>query len=133
MRAETERWLAAAERDLVTAALLLDSGIYEHCAFHCQQAAEKALKALLAENGRAERTHSSVQMMVELERMGFRFPEGMDTELRRLDRSFTDSRYPNGIGAAPEDLYDRREAEEHLAWARRAMEFVKSSLSSGSS
>lgn len=133
MRAETEQWLRAAERDLEAARLLSESGIYEYCAFHCQQAVEKGMKALLAEKGRAERTHSSIQMMVELERLGVEFPTGMETDLRRLDRSFTDSRYPNGVGAAPEDLYDLEEASQHLKWATRAMEFVKSSLTSESS
>lgn len=133
MRAEAEQWLRAAERDLQAAALLLEAQIFEYCAFHCQQAVEKGMKALLADHGRAERTHSSIQMMVELERIGLRFPEGMETDLRRLDRSFTDSRYPSGIGAAPQDLYDKREAEEHLGWARRAMEFVRSNLSSSGS
>ncbi len=41
MRPEAEWWLAAGERDLTAAKVLLREGVFEAAAFHCQQAAEK--------------------------------------------------------------------------------------------
>jgi HEPN domain-containing protein len=38
-------WVAYAERDRRAARHLLESGDYEACALHCQQAVEKLLKA----------------------------------------------------------------------------------------
>ena len=44
-----QQWLKKAESDLKTAKILLDAEVddYFPCAFHCQQAAEKFLKAYL--------------------------------------------------------------------------------------
>ena len=52
-------WLLLADEDLAVARLALDRGIYRQTCFHAQQAAEKALKALLlARTGEYPRTHS---------------------------------------------------------------------------
>ena len=52
-------WLEKAMRDLRAAQLLLDEELYDEAAFHSQQAAEKALKALLvALRIRPPKTHS---------------------------------------------------------------------------
>ncbi|MBI5290442.1 MAG: HEPN domain-containing protein [Chloroflexi bacterium] len=44
-------WFDSAERDRLAAKHLLDSGDYEACAFHCQQAVEKLLKAIIIKQG----------------------------------------------------------------------------------
>lgn len=44
---ETHPWLTRARRDLHAAALLIAGEAYEDALFHCQQAAEKAIKAFL--------------------------------------------------------------------------------------
>ena len=52
-------WLRRAEKDLRAAEVLLGEELYEEAAFHAQQAAEKALKALLvAHRVRPPKTHS---------------------------------------------------------------------------
>ena len=53
----------------------------------------------------------------------------MDRDLRRLDRSYIDSRYPNGVGGPPETFYDRPMVEELQACCQRVMEWVRSRLS----
>lgn len=47
--AEAGRWLAKADEDIAVAELALDHAppLVDPAAFHCQQAAEKILKALL--------------------------------------------------------------------------------------
>lgn len=67
--------------------------------------------------------------MVILERVGVKFPKGFDVDVRRLDRSYIDNRYPNGVGGAPEDFYDRQTLEELMQCCTRVMGFVKSKLS----
>ena len=46
-REETRGWLDRARSDLRAASLLVDGGLYAEALFHCQQAAEKALKGFL--------------------------------------------------------------------------------------
>lgn len=47
MNEEAMRWLSQADEDLRTAEILFSSQRYGPCAFFCQQAAEKGLKAML--------------------------------------------------------------------------------------
>ena len=47
MNKEALRWLTQASDDLGTAQILFDSQRYGPCAFFCEQAAEKGLKAVL--------------------------------------------------------------------------------------
>ena len=48
VREQARWWLRTAEGDVDAARILLDAGRFNLCAFHTQQAAEKALKAVLA-------------------------------------------------------------------------------------
>jgi HEPN domain-containing protein len=58
MNEEGARWRAQANADLDTARILLDSQRYGPCAFFCQQAAEKGLKAVLYDSGERPWGHS---------------------------------------------------------------------------
>lgn len=60
MKALTREWLEYAEHDLYAAKLLAESHKppFEVIAYHCQQSAEKSIKALLIEHGEPlPRTH----------------------------------------------------------------------------
>jgi HEPN domain-containing protein len=62
---EPALWLRLADEDLAMARLALDRGIYRQTCFHAQQAAEKALKALLlVRRGTYPRTHSLEDLLV---------------------------------------------------------------------
>lgn len=130
MTEESTWWLRTAETDLRTSQVLAAEGIYSNAAFHLQQAAEKGLKALLREHGERESTHSGLGLMHALKRLGENIPEGLDRDLRRLDRCYIDSRYPNGVGGAPEDFYDAPQVEELTECCQRVMAFVRSRLGS---
>ena len=55
---EVKSWLAIAWSDLNAAEILIGGGSYSQALFYCQQAAEKALKALLTLHGKPFRkTH----------------------------------------------------------------------------
>lgn len=107
MRPEPGWWVRAAERDLAMARELESAGFHEGTAFHCQQAAEKFLKAVLLKRGLEwHRTHSCTELFDVLSKHGFEVPAATATAARKLDLHYIDSRYPNGVGGAPDRFYD---------------------------
>ncbi len=127
VRDQTGWWLQADRRDLEAAELLVQGGIYELASFHCHQAAEKSLKALFVERGVTERTHSGLELLSRLRQDGLQISDDLFHQVRKLDRSYIDSRYPSGV-TAPEHLYDKKTAEELYQWAQSVMAFVQSNL-----
>lgn len=124
MREEVKWWLQASSRDQKMAEKLLSEALFEGCAFHAQQSAEKALKSLLVKFGREARTHSCINILRILKMEGL---ETADIELaaRKLDSHYTQSRYPNGAGGPPEDLYSKEIAEEAIEWMSKILLFVE--------
>ncbi len=51
------RWLEDAERDAEAAQALRERGLHDRSVYHCQQAVERAVKAVLGCSGLFERTH----------------------------------------------------------------------------
>ncbi|MGH9469147.1 MAG: HEPN domain-containing protein [Terriglobia bacterium] len=70
-------WLRRARSDLALAEMpLLDAVLYEDLCFHCQQAAEKAIKAVYRSNGREFRyTHDLTELLDGLAAHGISIPE----------------------------------------------------------
>ncbi len=54
----TKVWRRSAESDRQAAKHLLDAGDYEACVFHCQQAAEKLLKAVIVKQAGKRPPHT---------------------------------------------------------------------------
>jgi HEPN domain-containing protein/predicted nucleotidyltransferase len=50
-------WLADSKRDLLAASYLLDATLFEKSVYHCQQAVEKGIKAILAVWGEFRKSH----------------------------------------------------------------------------
>jgi HEPN domain-containing protein len=95
---EARRWLGEAQADLDAARLLASNGLHHLACFHCQQAAEKALKAFLY--GRGEEGvvgHSVFQLLRKAVRYDAALGELPD--LRVLDAYYVTPRYPNGVPA----------------------------------
>src|SRR5262245_33876655 len=96
MKKSTREWVRKAEGDFVAVRKLARGSEAAHDAtcFHCQQGAEKYLKAILEELGRTvPRTHNLVALLPLL--------TPHDTSLRRLRRGLdfltrfaVDTRYP---------------------------------------
>jgi HEPN domain-containing protein len=63
MRAEAEKWLKQALEDLATAKDTIATGHYYAVAFWAEQAAKKALRALLISEGREERSHDLLELL----------------------------------------------------------------------
>jgi len=118
---ETRNWIKKADQDLYSAAWLLQSPdpVYNAVGFHCQQAAEKALKAYLTWIEQPfEKTHS----LVALVGICLLFEQQFET-LRKASTVLTPyaitTRYP---GDLPE--LSCQEANEALTLAQQIFDFV---------
>lgn len=96
---ETQAWLEKALQDIQSAKWLLNSpdALYNAVGFHCQQAAEKALKAFLTWHDEPfERTHSLVALVGK----GLSFDQDLQ-ELREASVTLTPYavtfRYPGNL------------------------------------
>ena len=118
------RWMRKSVNDLEVAELILENGYPGESTFHSQQAAEKALKALLVALGvQPPRSHNIRYLLRILEE------NGVDTTLpgragaERLTAYAVEARYPDfGEEPTPE------EALEALETARKVVEWAKERL-----
>ena len=130
-REEGLRWLDQAEADLRTASHCRAAGDFYAAAFFAQQAAEKALKALLYLHGyRAILTHSVVDLLREASTLAPGLA-GLEPLGRELDRHYIGARYPNFYpSGAPHRYYSDQEAERCVSYAASILEAVRSSFAS---
>lgn len=118
------RWLKQANDDLVTAAILLKAARYGPCAFYCQQAAEKGLKAVLYSVGERPWGHSIPSLLDQVcAVLGIEVEDAPVSEVEALDEHYMRPRYPD---AQPELMpeYDIQTAELALEQARAVLAFV---------
>lgn len=119
-----EEWVFKAEEDYKAADLLMYAGempIPDYVCFHCQQCAEKYLKAYLQEHEvEFERKHDLLPLLLLCQSIDGEFLK-IKKELSQLDRYAVVVRYPGIIIKA--DL-----AEEALKAADRVRKFVRKKL-----
>ena len=121
---ECRRWFTQALRDFKASKDSLDDGNYEWSCFQAQQAAEKAVKALLYAHGRIAWGHSIVELLNTLRNV-----EDVSEELyvcgRELDRHYIPSRYPNAFESGyPGLYYDRTTAERCITCSKNIIDWV---------
>ncbi len=110
------RWMEKARKDLRVAEKLLDEPDYS--AFLSQQAAEKALKALIIALGKnPPRTHNIGRLLIEIEEGGINTREVVDAKV--LTDYAVETRYPDF-----EEEVTEEEAEEALALAKKVVEWA---------
>jgi HEPN domain-containing protein len=126
MRRAVEAWWRTACEDRDMAQLAAASAHLAPAAFHCQQAAEKALKALLLVHHVEAREHSLVELL-DYVRAQARIepPPEILTAARKLDPHYIQARYPGPRGPAPEALYDEVIAKEMIACAAEFLRWVE--------
>jgi HEPN domain-containing protein len=115
---ESARWMDQAEYDLVVARDVDAIGHHAHACYLCQQAAEKALKALLYRAGeRQVFGHSVVELLSRVARIDGGFV-ALGVAAGALDKLYIPTRYPNGLpGGVPTESYSADDAVEALAHA----------------
>ncbi len=122
MRKVSCNWIANAEKDLKWAKKMLEEGDYDYSSFHSQQAAEKALKALLiALRYQPPKTHSIEHLLNLIEKEGISV--GEVEEAASLTDYAVEARYPDF-----EEEPTLEEAQHALETARRVVEWVKEKL-----
>ena len=120
-----EDWLKEAKEDLESAEILLRGGQYHHACFHAQQAAEKALKALLRSLHKARIGHSVLDLLREVSK-DLEVPEELWDMARVLDQYYIPPRYPSAFSeGAPGDYYTRRQAEEAIEYSKAVVSFAE--------
>ena len=121
-------WLRQAEADPQHARNARRTSNHEWACFAAQQAAEKAVKALVMKLGGEPRGHSVTVLMGGLaERLDV--PDTLVDAAKRLDKHYIPTRYPNGFDAgAPTDYYTDQEADAAVADAQRILRFCRDSL-----
>ncbi|MEK7593056.1 MAG: HEPN domain-containing protein [Patescibacteria group bacterium] len=124
---DVKTWLAFAEYDLKSAKWQLEGKIYVSACYSSQQAAEKALKTLLLENGKVPpKIHSLDRLVSALKKIKIDVSE-IESDARELDTYYITTRYPGQYGG-PEGLYDLEDASEAIASAANILTFVKRRL-----
>jgi HEPN domain-containing protein len=124
MQKETQNWISKANKDLVTAGFALESvdgPLPVTTALHCQQAAEKYLKAFLQENKITfSRQHNLIPLLESCISIEISF-EDLRKDINQLESYSIASRYPK----ASDSLEFRNEA---LATTKRVKEFILGKL-----
>jgi HEPN domain-containing protein len=122
-RAEVEKWLTISRRDLQSARALLKELILENVVFHCQQSAEKTLKAYLVHQGILFPKTHDLDVLLDLCFQS-------DPEFRRWDDAAdiltpyaTEFRYPSD-SLEPEE----EDAQQAIALASSILDFVTQKL-----
>ncbi|HPA45279.1 MAG TPA: HEPN domain-containing protein [bacterium] len=94
-----QQWVDQAQYDLETARAMLKSGRYLYVLFCCQQATEKALKAIIAKQTRKlpPRLHDLIE---PANRAGIERDEKQDLLMRSLSECYKKTQYPDIMDAA---------------------------------
>ncbi len=119
-------WFAQAERDLELANLAQSEDHHDWACFACQQAAEKAVKALHLHEGQEAWGHVVARLMRELPAAP---PADLINRGMVLDNFYVPSRYPNGHPeGAPFEHYGPLQSNEALGHARAILAFVRAQM-----
>ena len=117
-------WLKRARSNLARAKLpKVDEALWEDYCFDAQQAAEKALKALLLFNNIPFRfIHDIAELLTLLEQNGFELPEEIRSGAELSDYA-VEARYPSLMEPVTEQEYKEAIAiaEQIVAWVTKHM------------
>ena len=121
-KTEAERWLAQARSELAFARVGVRERFYAQACFHCQQAAELALKAIHYLGGaRLVVGHSLVELLAPLAEKHAPFGP-LRSAAARLDQFYIPTRYPNALpGGVPAEVFTEEQAAEAT---KLAAEFI---------
>jgi HEPN domain-containing protein len=116
---QAERWLLTAREDLRAAEALARAEMYAQACFYCQQAAEKAVKALWYAIDADPWGHSVKRLILDYpEKSRLQNVEMCLDKAGLLDQYYIPTRYPNGLpDLTPGQIYGKNDARECLAAA----------------
>ncbi len=121
-------WWDQSSRDLAHARHALDDRDFEWAAFAAQQAAEKALKAVVMAHSGEPWGHLTTRLAEALPAAAAA-PSAVLDAARRLDKHYIPARYPNGfVEGYPGKLYTHGEGEQAIADASVITDFCRRHL-----
>jgi len=116
---EHKRWLKIVDQDLKSAKALLKVELFSTANYHCQQAAEKALKAYLVfKNYKTIKTHDLVKLIVKCSQFDRTFEKLYD-DAEHLNPFATKFRYPTEF-----DLPDFQDTKKSIQRIQKIVNFV---------
>ena len=139
---EAKRWMRQAQKDFDTAGYLFRSEeetYYSSTCFHCQQAVEKALKALMFAKGRLKRSDLEFHDVLTL---AYR-ASGIDASLHAIPgmvsvfhvrRYYIKTRYPQYrrgnlfVEPIPAEMFNQIDADQALANARNILQLLSEAM-----
>ncbi len=117
-------WLRYARSDLELARVVRpDEVLFEGLCFHAQQAAEKALKAVLIAKGVPPPKTHNIRTLLDLLPQEVIAPQEIEDAASLTDYAVT-SRYPGDFESVDEEEYEEtvRLAETVVLWAKRIIQ-----------
>ena len=123
-----QEWLAIAEEDLTVANLCYKGSMYLHCAYMCQQAVEKALKALITATGELPNPIHDLRVLSEDAEINDSLTTEQAYFLKELSVYAIAARYPE----RKKKLYSlckQGEAEKLLKSSEEMIKWVKGKVS----
>ena len=125
-------WLRQADADLRLARHARDGSSHDWACFAAQQAAEKALKAVLMSRGADAWGHTVTALLGVV--TGDDVAEELVVCAKTLDKHYIPTRYPNGLDAgAPTDFYTSKDSNDAIACAERLVGFARRQVEQRSS
>ena len=115
---------ASAEADFKTSQDNIGAGNYYASVFFCQQAVEKALKALIIELEREVPQTHNLKALGEKAKV----PKNFLSALRDLSPEYYITRYPDATESIPADMYDEGIAKSTLDNSKRILEWIKQQI-----
>jgi HEPN domain-containing protein len=123
----SQDWLAQALRDLEKAKNDIRFEYWEWACFTAQQAAEKAVKALLMARGSEVWGHAITPMLRALKDLNV--PSQLIEYAQLLDTFYIPTRYPNGFPEGkPADYFNASKAQEAFDAASAIIRFCQDHL-----
>ncbi len=127
MKDDSSRWLTYAQENLESAAILVDSHLFNPCLQHIQQSVEKALKAVFIEHAfTLKKTHSIGALKNLLCEHGIDI-DLSDEDCEFLDAIYLPSIYPLG-SVLPHYEADRTICQQGISIAQDVFHMVKNLL-----
>ena len=136
---EARRWMRQARKDLEAAACLIQSEHFSFACFHCQQAVEKALKALMFAKGRLKKSDLTSHDIIEFSYRATRIDESLQAipdMVLALHDYYTKTRYPpyqrgsvqNNDIPADREVYLHEDAENAISKAEEILQLIQQVL-----
>ncbi len=125
MRKEVEVWLQQSNDDFRGAEYNFDGKHYYIAAFLCQQAVEKALKALFLfeKKGEVPQSHSLIYLATNTST-----PNKYYSFLKELTPKFVDTRYPDASVDLPSRIYDKENTARLLEKSKEILLWIQKKL-----